>query len=76
MSGFKVARMTHADTPEQEDRLVLLLIEQYGAATGLAFHENTITDDMRQYHALRQIDPATPGAIIERPALWAATAAS
>jgi len=65
MSGFKVARMTHADTPEQEDRLVLLLIEQYGAATGLAFHENTITDDMRQYHALRQIDPATPGAIIE-----------
>lgn len=65
MSGFKVARMTHADTPEQEDRLVLALVEHYAAATGLAFHENTITDDMRQYHALRRLDPATPGAIIE-----------
>lgn len=65
LSGFKVARMTHATTPEEEDRLVSLLYEQYAAATGLEPNTDTITDDMRQYHAFRQIDPDTPGAIIE-----------
>jgi N-acetylmuramoyl-L-alanine amidase len=64
-SGFKVARMTHAADPEREDALVAALYAAYGQATGLAPHENTITDDMRQYHALRQIAPETPGAIIE-----------
>jgi N-acetylmuramoyl-L-alanine amidase len=65
LSGFKVARMTHATLPEDEDRLVAHLYEQYAAATGLEPHLDTITEDMRQYHAFRQIDPDTPGAIIE-----------
>jgi N-acetylmuramoyl-L-alanine amidase len=65
LSGFKVARMTHSSDPEAEDRLVQWLYHTYGAATGLAPHTNTITDDMREYHALRQIAPETPGAIIE-----------
>ncbi|MHB1293651.1 MAG: N-acetylmuramoyl-L-alanine amidase [Anaerolineae bacterium] len=65
LSGFKVARMTHALEPEREDRLVELLYQEYGRATGLQPHLNTITDDMRLYHALRQIAPETPGAIIE-----------
>jgi hypothetical protein len=34
-------------------------------ASGLARHEDSITPDMRQYHAFRKIDPYTPGAIIE-----------
>ncbi len=65
LSGFKVARMTHASDPEAEDRLVRWLYQTYAEATGLAPHPNTITDDMREYHALRQIAPETPGAIIE-----------
>jgi len=64
-SGFKVARMTHSDAPEVEDRLVELLSQQYSQATGLAFDADTITDDMRRYHGLRRIAPGTPGAIIE-----------
>jgi N-acetylmuramoyl-L-alanine amidase len=65
LSGFKIARMTHAEDPEVEDRLVAALYESYEKATGLKPHLNTITDDMRQYHALRRIAPDTPGAIIE-----------
>ena len=41
------------------------LYDAYAAETGLAPHPNTITDDMRQYHAFRRIAPETPGAIIE-----------
>jgi N-acetylmuramoyl-L-alanine amidase len=65
LSGFKVARMTHSSDPEGEDRLVELLYEMYAQATGLQPHHNTITEHMREYHALRRIAPETPGAIIE-----------
>jgi N-acetylmuramoyl-L-alanine amidase len=65
LSGFKVARFTHAAEPEREDRLVAALYTHYAEATGLKPHLNTITDDMREYHALRRIHPSTPGAIIE-----------
>ncbi len=65
LSGFKIARMTHSSVPELEDRLVAALYAAYEQATGLLPHYNTITEDMRQYHALRQIAAETPGAIIE-----------
>ncbi len=65
LSGFKIARMTHSAVPELEDELVHSLYQAYGEATGLQPHPNTITEHMRQYHALRQIAPDTPGAIIE-----------
>ncbi|MFO7917020.1 MAG: N-acetylmuramoyl-L-alanine amidase [Anaerolineae bacterium] len=65
ISGFKVARMTHSAVPEEEDRLVNTLYRTYSEATGLQPHHDTITEDMRQYHALRQIADETPGAIIE-----------
>lgn len=65
VSGFKVARVTGSAIPETEDRLVSCLIREYGDATGLPFHANTITFDMRGYHAFNEIDPQTPGAIIE-----------
>lgn len=65
LSGFKIARMTHSAVPEKEDRLVNTLYKKYGEATGLRPHHDTITEDMRQYHALRQIADETPGAIIE-----------
>ena len=65
VSGFKVARVTGSAIPETEDRLVSCMIREYGDATGLTFHSNTITFDMKGYHAFNEIDPQTPGAIIE-----------
>jgi len=64
-SGFKVARVTHSAIPEAEDRLVECLYREYEAATGLPRHPNSITDNMTNYHAFYEIDPYTPGAIIE-----------
>jgi N-acetylmuramoyl-L-alanine amidase len=64
-SGFKVARLAVSAIPEIEDRLVNCLIDKYGAATGLALHKDSITFDMTGYHAFKEIDPETPGAIIE-----------
>jgi N-acetylmuramoyl-L-alanine amidase len=64
-SGFKVARVADSHVPEIEDRLVACLVEHYRARTGLAFHEGSITHDMTQYHTFYEIDPNTPGAIIE-----------
>jgi len=64
-SGFKVARVSSSLVPELEDRLVLSLIEKYQEATGLPFHENSITYDMTEYHAFYEIAAETPAAIIE-----------
>jgi N-acetylmuramoyl-L-alanine amidase len=64
-SGFKVASVLHSAVPEEEDRLVKCLREEYQKATGLSFHEHSITYDMREYHAFYEIDSQTPGAIIE-----------
>ena len=64
-SGFKAARVTGSAIPEAEDRLVACLYQEYQAATALPPHPNTITDDMTSYHAFMEIDPMTPGAIIE-----------
>jgi len=64
-SGFKVARVICSAVPEEEDRLVECLRREYQRATGLFFHKNSITYDMREYHAFYEIAPQTPGAIIE-----------
>jgi N-acetylmuramoyl-L-alanine amidase len=64
-SGFKVARVSSSAIPEEEDRLVACLIQEYGQATGLRFHIDSITFDMTDYHAFKEIHPQTPGAIIE-----------
>jgi len=64
-SGFKVARVEESAIPNVEDRLVACLVSRYGARTGLPFHEGSVTPDMTQYHTFYEIDPSTPGAIIE-----------
>jgi len=64
-TGFKVARVTDSAIPEAEDLLVACLNTEYAAFTGLPQHPSTITDGMTGYHAFREIDPYTPGAIIE-----------
>lgn len=64
-SGFKVASVLHSAVPEEEDRLVRCLREEYQEATRLSFHEHSITYDMQEYHAFYEIASGTPGAIIE-----------
>ncbi|HXW00138.1 MAG TPA: N-acetylmuramoyl-L-alanine amidase [Anaerolineae bacterium] len=64
-TGFKVARVTDSAIPEAEDRLVACLYQEYEAYTGLPQHPSSITDNMTNYHAFREIDRSTPGAIIE-----------
>ena len=64
-TGFKVARVTDSAIPEAEDKLVACLNQEYGTYTGLPQHPSSITDNMTNYHAFREIDRSTPGAIIE-----------
>jgi N-acetylmuramoyl-L-alanine amidase len=64
-SGFKVARVSFSAIPDVEDVLVECLYEEYGRITGLPRHDYSITPDMHGYHAFVEIDPQTPGAIIE-----------
>ncbi|MDM8528831.1 N-acetylmuramoyl-L-alanine amidase [Anaerolineales bacterium HSG24] len=64
-SGFKVARVTDSAIPEAEDRLVDCLNQEYGRYTGLPMHPASITDNMTNYHAFREINSQTPGVIIE-----------
>ncbi len=64
-TGFKVARVTDSAIPQAEDRLVSCLYEEYEAMTRLPRHPSSITDNMTNYHAFREIDHYTPGAIIE-----------
>jgi len=64
-TGFKVARSVASFTPGAEDRLVGCLIDSYTSATGLGFHEHSITPDMTSYHTFSEVAPDTPAAIIE-----------
>ena len=64
-TGYKVARFLYSAIPEQEDKLVACVSSRYKKATGLQFHRTTVTHNMLEYHAFREIDPKTPGAIIE-----------
>jgi N-acetylmuramoyl-L-alanine amidase len=65
LSGFKVARGLHSTTPEADDRLVACLEEAYARDTLLPRNDDTITPNMWSYYAFRELDSATPAAIIE-----------
>jgi N-acetylmuramoyl-L-alanine amidase len=64
-SGFKVARWEYSSMPDIEDRLVECLNEEYAASTLLPLHEGSITVDMLNYYAFRELALETPAAIIE-----------
>ena len=65
LSGYKCVGSSHLPAAEDSALLVEEIMRTYPAATGLAFHANTITPDMTNYHAFQRIDPRTPAAIIE-----------
>ncbi len=60
-TGFKISPSPLADSTALFD----CLHDEYAAATGLPFHANTITPDMADYHAFRDIRIGLPAAIIE-----------
>jgi len=63
LSGFKVASLEGGS--RDSDALVACLWARYEASTGLKPHPDTITYDMRGYHAFHEISADTPAAIIE-----------
>jgi N-acetylmuramoyl-L-alanine amidase len=63
-TGYKVASFSYSANPAEDDKLVRCLSERYQETTELPFHPS-ITFDMTEYHNFREIDPSTPGAIIE-----------
>jgi N-acetylmuramoyl-L-alanine amidase len=64
-TGFKVAGSSESRIPEESTRLASCLTDRYQTRTGMPFHANTVTYDMTQYHAYREISGETPAAIIE-----------
>ena len=64
-TGFKVAAALSSTDPNRANRLTACLVDRYYRATNLTFHSGSITGDMREYHAFREIDPSTVAAIIE-----------
>jgi N-acetylmuramoyl-L-alanine amidase len=64
-TGFKVAAALNTNDQNRANRLTACLVDRYARVTKLAFHAGSITSDMREYHAFREIDPSTVAAIIE-----------
>jgi len=60
-TGFKIAGSSYTDS----SALSTCLEQAYAASTQLPYHANTITPDMTDYHAFREIAPGTQSAIIE-----------
>jgi N-acetylmuramoyl-L-alanine amidase len=60
-TGFKISGSAFTDS----STLSTCIEQAYQAATHLPFHANTITADMTDYHAFREIAPGVPAIIIE-----------
>ena len=64
-TGFKVAAALNTNDVNRANRLTACMVDRYMRATEMTFHSGSITADMREYHAFREIDPSTVAAIIE-----------
>jgi N-acetylmuramoyl-L-alanine amidase len=64
-TGYKVAAALNTNDVNRANRLTACLTDRYHTATAMTFHAGSITADMREYHAFREIDPSTVAAIIE-----------
>lgn len=71
ISGYKLARSTRSSIPAKDDALLQAISSEYGAATGLKFHEGSITLNMTAYYAFANWGIAhsaastTPSVILE-----------
>jgi N-acetylmuramoyl-L-alanine amidase len=64
-TGYKVAAALNTNDLNRANRLTACIIDRYHSETNMTFHAGSITADMREYHAFREIDPSTVAAIIE-----------
>src|SRR6266540_1534 len=64
-TGFKVAAALNTSDLNRANRLTACMVDRYEHMTDMTFHAGSITSDMREYHAFREIDPSTVAAIIE-----------
>ena len=64
-TGFKVAAALNTNDVNRANRLTACIVDRYERDTKMTFHSGSITGDMREYHAFREIDPSTVAAIIE-----------
>ena len=64
-TGFKVAAALNTNDVNRANRLTACIVDRYEHDTKMTFHSGSITADMREYHAFREIDPSTVAAIIE-----------
>jgi N-acetylmuramoyl-L-alanine amidase len=64
-TGFKVAAALNTNDINRANRLTACIVDRYEHDTKMTFHSGSITADMREYHAFREIDPSTVAAIIE-----------
>lgn len=60
-TGFKIAGSSYTDSTE----LSICVEQAYRQSTQMEYHANTITPDMSDYHAFRQIAPGVSAIIIE-----------
>lgn len=60
-TGYKISGSPNIDSSP----LTICIEQAYGAATGLAYHPNSITPHMTDYHAFGKISPTTQALIIE-----------
>lgn len=64
-SGYKAARHPNSQVADQADLFLACLAEHYGPQTQLAYHANTLTHDMFEYHTFSKVSPQTPAVILE-----------
>ena len=64
-TGFKIALNTQGNNPDRNQRLLNCIYDRYQKETNLNYHPGSITADMMDYHAFREIDPNTTAVIIE-----------
>lgn len=64
-TGFKFAIKPSDVKTVDREALTLCLSEKYANATGLKYHYQTTTNEIRNYHAFDQLDPLTEAMIFE-----------
>jgi N-acetylmuramoyl-L-alanine amidase len=69
-TGYKVSRSKASIVSDLAQRLATCIIDRYNRATGLNFHQGSITTDMTEYHTFLEIDAQTPAVIIETGFLY------
>jgi N-acetylmuramoyl-L-alanine amidase len=64
-TGFKVAASTYNRDTNLTTRLTACMTDRYSSVTGLLFHPGSVTIDMQDYYAFREVDLSTNAVIIE-----------